>query len=86
MVVQRCPCSRAKTRQSNCYYTGERPRRLCNEEVSRQSYIRISGDLFRCPRCKNRVRLRYNNPMFLLDGSYNQPLVVVEEAVLVHGI
>src|SRR5271165_6086715 len=28
MVVQRCPCSRAKTRQSNCYYTGERPRHL----------------------------------------------------------
>src|SRR5208337_4540314 len=26
MVVQMCPCSRAKTRQSNCYYTGERPR------------------------------------------------------------
>ena len=25
MVVQWCPCSRAKTRQSNCYYTGERP-------------------------------------------------------------
>jgi hypothetical protein len=32
------------------------------------------------------VRLRFNNPMFLSDGSYNQPLVVVEEAAAVHGI
>ena len=70
----------------NCQFRDITPCPLCNEEVSRQSYIRISSDLFRCPRCKNRARLRYNNPMFLPDGSYNQPLVVVEEAALVHGI
>ncbi|MGC1720155.1 MAG: hypothetical protein WA746_14300 [Isosphaeraceae bacterium] len=70
----------------NCQFRDITPCPFCSEEVSRQSYIRISGDLFRCPRCKNRVRLRYNNPMFLPDGSYNQPLVVVEEAALLHGI
>ena len=39
-----------------------------------------------CPNCKNRVRLRFNSPMFLPDGSYNQPLVVVEEATAVHEV
>ena len=58
----------------------------CNTEVSRQLYIPIAGDLFRCPICNERVRLRFNNPMFLPDGSYNQPLVVVEEAAVVHGV
>src|SRR5208283_1763434 len=37
----------------NCQFRDITPCRLCNEEVSRQSYIRISSDLFRCPRCKN---------------------------------
>jgi hypothetical protein len=70
----------------NCQFRDITPCPICSEEVSRRSYIRISGDLFRCPRCKGRVRLRFNNPMFLSDGSYNQPLVVVEEAAAVHGI
>jgi hypothetical protein len=70
----------------NCQFRDITPCPACSEEVSRQSYFCISGDLFRCPQCKNRVRLRYNDPMFLPDGSYNQPLVVVEEAAAVHGI
>jgi hypothetical protein len=70
----------------NCQFRDISPCPICSTEVSRQSYTLISGDLFRCPHCKNRVRLRFNNPMFLSDGSYNQPLVVVEEATAVHGI
>ena len=70
----------------NCQFRDITPCPLCSEEVSRQLYIPISGDLFRCPHCKKQVRLRYNNPMFLPDGNYNQPLVVVEEAMAVHGI
>lgn len=70
----------------SCQFRDISPCPICGEEVSRQSYSRISGDLFRCPRCRNRVRLRYNSPMFLSDGSYNQPLVMVEEATPVHEI
>jgi hypothetical protein len=70
----------------SCQFRDITPCPICGEEISRESYSQISGDLFRCPRCKNRVRLRYNSPMFLPDGSYNQPLVMVEEAVAVHEI
>jgi hypothetical protein len=70
----------------NCRFRDISPCPLCHHEVSRQSYIRISGDLFRCPSCKKRVRLRFNSPMFLPDGSYNQPLVMVEEATVAHEV
>jgi hypothetical protein len=49
-------------------------------------YSRIAGDLFRCPHCKNRVRLRFNDPMILPSGDYNQPLVVVEEVTAAHEV
>jgi hypothetical protein len=41
-------------------------------------YIRLGGDLFRCPHCGNRVRLRYNEPMFDPTGLLRSPLVLVE--------
>lgn len=52
----------------------------CNHEVARQSYVPISGDLFTCPECERRVRLRFNDPLFNSSGYYNQPLVLVERA------
>jgi hypothetical protein len=70
----------------NCQFRDISPCPICREEVSRQSYNAISGDLFLCPNCSNRVRLRFNNPMFLPDGRYNQPLVVVEKAMESHGV
>jgi hypothetical protein len=70
----------------NCLFRDISPCPICSTEISRQSYTRISGDLFRCPHCKNVVRLRFNSPMFLADGSYNEPLVVVEEAKAVHEV
>jgi hypothetical protein len=70
----------------NCGFRDISPCPICRTEVPRQSYTRISGDLYRCPQCKNRVRLRFNSPMFLPDGDYNQPLVVVEEATAAHEI
>ena len=70
----------------NCQFRDITACPFCDEEISRQAYVRVSGDLFRCPNCKERVRLGFNSPMFLPDGSYNQPLVVVEEASAVHGI
>lgn len=64
----------------NCHFRDVSPCPFCHTEVPRESYTRISGDVFRCPRCRNQVRMRFNEPMFLDDGVYNQPLVVVEQA------
>lgn len=63
----------------NCQFRDISPCPVCHQEVPRQNYTRIAGDLFRCPHCHNQVRFRFNDPMFLSDGVYNQPLVVVEE-------
>jgi len=52
----------------------------CGEEVPRQEYQLISGDLFTCPRCQERVRLHINPDLWLADGTLNQPVVVVEKA------
>jgi hypothetical protein len=54
----------------------------CGESISRESYVQIAGDLFRCPNsaCRAFVRLRFNEPLITSDGNYNQPVVLVEEA------
>jgi hypothetical protein len=52
----------------------------CLQEVARQQYEWVSGDLFRCPRCYAHVWLRFNDPLIRADGGYNQPVVVVEVA------
>ncbi|MCY2964030.1 MAG: hypothetical protein NT069_10365 [Planctomycetota bacterium] len=63
----------------NCNFRDISACPVCHNEVPRQNYGRISGELFRCPDCRSRVRLSFNEPMFLGDGIYNQPLVVVEQ-------
>lgn len=57
-----------------------------DREVPRKMYIRFGGNELRCPRCATRVLLRFNEPMFRADGSFNSPLIVVElaEAVAAH--
>lgn len=71
----------------NCQFRDISPCPICGTEVPRPRYHPLSGDLFRCPHCEGRVRLRFNSPMFLPDGSYNEPLVVVEEeARAVHEV
>jgi hypothetical protein len=52
----------------------------CRQEIPRQSYLPVSGDLFKCPECHRRVRLRMIDPLFDSKGHYNQPLVVVDLA------
>jgi hypothetical protein len=64
----------------NCHFRDISACAICGDEVPRECYRRISGDLFRCPHCRNKVRLRFNDPLFLSDGTYNQPLVLVEPA------
>jgi len=70
----------------NCQFRDITPCPICGQEISRPNYVRISADLFRCPNCDNQVRLRFNSPMVLLDGSYNPPLVVVQEVRAAHAV
>jgi hypothetical protein len=65
----------------NCHFRDISPCPNCRQEIPRQCYPRVQGALFQCPHCGQRVRLRFNEPMFHPDGSYNQPLVVVEVAI-----
>jgi hypothetical protein len=64
----------------NCHFRDISACPVCHEEIPRQTYTRIGGELFRCLSCHSRVRLRFNEPMFVDDGAYNQPLVMVEQA------
>jgi DNA-directed RNA polymerase subunit RPC12/RpoP len=52
----------------------------CGKPVPRQLYSRVGGDLFLCPECQGRVRLRFHDPLLDACGHYNQPLVVAEPA------
>jgi hypothetical protein len=70
----------------SCGFQDISPCPICHTSVPRADYSRVAGDLFVCPSCRNRVRLRFNSPMFLPDGSYRQPLVVVEEAAVGHEV
>lgn len=65
----------------NCKFRDISPCPTCEHDVPRQSYIRQTGNLFVCPQCHGRVRMRFNEPMFLEDGRYNEPLVIVEAAI-----
>jgi DNA-directed RNA polymerase subunit RPC12/RpoP len=64
----------------NCGFRDISACAVCGHLIPRQQYAKLSGNLFRCPDCNSRVRLRFNDPMFLPDGHYNQPLVIVERA------
>jgi hypothetical protein len=65
----------------NCEFRDISPCPHCHEEVPRQEYESVAGDLFRCPRCRTRVRLHFNDPLVRSDGSYSEPVVIVEEAI-----
>lgn len=62
----------------NCEFQDISPCPSCGEEIPRQAYRRDGNALFHCPKCQSQIQLRFNEPMFLPDGRYNQPLVVVE--------
>lgn len=67
-----------------CNFRDIAPCPICDHEVSRQRYRPISGNLFTCPECGGRVRLRLNSPLFKPDGSYNDPLVLVDTVTADH--
>ena len=51
----------------------------CHHEVARQSYSPVCSNIFKCPMCGHRVRLRMRDPLFDSKGHYNEPLVIVEK-------
>lgn len=52
----------------------------CGQDIPRQKYVHIGGDLFRCPTCETRVRLRFQPHLFNREGYYNEPLILVDIA------
>lgn len=63
----------------NCLFRDISPCPSCGQEIPRKKYLALGSDLYRCPHCHTRVGMRFNDPMFLPNGDYNQPLVVVYE-------
>lgn len=50
----------------------------CSQLSSRNAYTNAEGKLLRCPNCRRRVRMRFNDPLFTSKGDYRPPVVVVE--------
>jgi hypothetical protein len=51
----------------------------CGQEVARERYKPVSGDLFVCPNCGRRVRLQFND-LDKSDASLDEPVVLVQDA------
>jgi len=52
----------------------------CQTQSPRTSYPQVTNDIYRCPVCSTKVRLRYNEPMWTEEGYYRQPLIQVIRA------
>jgi len=63
-----------------CGFRDIEPCPFCNNEIPRLAYTPEAGDLFKCPQCGHRVRLRFNEPLFDSEGHYTEPLVCVSPA------
>ncbi len=57
-------------------------------EIPRREYTQIGAGLFLCPACGTKVHLRFNEPMFLSDGTFSPPLIIVDvaEQVRLHEV
>jgi hypothetical protein len=64
----------------NCGFRDVSPCPHCGNEVPRQEYQRLGGDLFRCSTCGGYVRLRLRDPLFVENGRDSQSVVIVEPA------
>jgi hypothetical protein len=64
----------------SCGFRDISPCPHCHQEVCRQEYEPVAGELFRCSHCLTLVCLRFNDPLIRANGGYNQPVVVVEVA------
>jgi hypothetical protein len=64
----------------NCHHRDIDPCPHCGRKVARERYQPVSGDLFVCPECRGRVRLQINPDLCNADGSFNQPMVLIQDA------
>ena len=67
----------------NCGFRDIDPCPICGTESPRALYQKVTGSLFICPDRRDgvhKVRLLFNDPMFNMDGTYRQPLIVVTPA------
>ena len=69
-----------KTQCPNCSFRDIEPCPHCNNEIPRVEYTPIAGNLFQCPTCHRKVRLKFQDPLFDGEGRYQQPLVLVTSA------
>jgi hypothetical protein len=70
----------------NCGFRDISPCPNCKNLIARKKYIPLDDGHFRCPTCRRRVRLHFIEPLFVADGEYNQPLVIVEGITVDHEI
>lgn len=62
-----------------CGFRDIAPCPYCRQDIPRTAYLDAEGQLKRCPKCNQRVRLRLSDPLFDADGYYTQPVVIVEK-------
>jgi hypothetical protein len=80
LVCTRCGyLSGFVTECPNCKQRDIGPCPHCRQEIPRERYEPVAGDLFVCPNCRRRVRLQFNE----LDNSdrpVSEPVVLVRDA------
>jgi hypothetical protein len=64
----------------NCHHRDIDPCPHCGHKVARERYQAVSGDLFVCPNCRGRVRMQINPDLCKSDGTFNEPMVLVQGA------
>jgi hypothetical protein len=68
------------TKCPNCGHRDIDPCPTCGHEVPRERYEHVSDDLYICPQCRRRVRLEINPNLCNEDGSFNEPMILVQDA------
>jgi hypothetical protein len=80
LVCTRCGCLTGfVTVCPNCKQRDIGPCPNCRQEIPRERYEPVGGDLFVCPHCRRRVRLSFNE-LDNSDRSVNDPVVLVNDA------
>jgi hypothetical protein len=63
----------------NCEQRDIGPCPHCRQEIPRERYESVAGDLFVCPNCRQRVRLQFNE-LDNCDRPVSEPVVLVRDA------
>lgn len=63
----------------SCGHVEIAPCAYCGENVPRLEYRDAEGELSRCPRCGERVRMAFKDPLWRDDGTLNEPVVEVRK-------